>query len=54
MRALNRDATARKLSDGLSYSNKQRFMISIERAKTPETRERGIAKAVSRLREGRP
>ena len=50
---LDRDAEARRYFDGLSYSNKQRFVISIEEAKTAETRQRRIAKAVSMLREGR-
>jgi bifunctional DNA-binding transcriptional regulator/antitoxin component of YhaV-PrlF toxin-antitoxin module len=52
-RALARDARAMKFFDGLSHSNKRRIVISIEDAKTPETRERRIAKAVSSLREGR-
>ena len=53
MDALDRDADARRFFDGLSYSNKQRFVLSIEGAKTAETRQRRIAKAVSELREGR-
>jgi len=52
-RALSRDATAKCFFEGLSFSNKQRIAISVEAAKTPETRERRIAKAVSSLREGR-
>jgi RNA polymerase sigma factor (sigma-70 family) len=36
----------------LSYSNKRRFVLSIEDAKTPQTRQRRIDKAVSTLREG--
>jgi len=52
-RALNRDARARAFFDGLSYSNKQRFVISIEGARTQETRGRRIATALNRLREGR-
>jgi Bacteriocin-protection, YdeI or OmpD-Associated/Domain of unknown function (DUF1905) len=52
-RALTRDVAAKRFFDGLSFSNKQRIVISIEAAKTPETRERRIAKAVSSLREGR-
>jgi hypothetical protein len=51
--ALERDADARRFFDGLSYSNKQRFVLSIEGAKTAETRQRRIAQAVSALREGR-
>jgi Bacteriocin-protection, YdeI or OmpD-Associated/Domain of unknown function (DUF1905) len=51
--ALNGDAEAKRFFDGLSYSNQQRFVFSIEEAKTPETRQRRIAKAVSTLHEGR-
>jgi uncharacterized protein YdeI (YjbR/CyaY-like superfamily) len=51
--ALDRDADARRLFDGLSYSNKRRFVIPIEEARTAETRQRRIARAVSTLREGR-
>lgn len=51
--ALNRDAKARRLFDGLSYSNKRRFVMPIEQAKTAETRQRRIAKTVVTLREGR-
>ena len=47
MDALDRDADAKRFFDGLSYSNKQRFVLSIEGAKTAETRQRRIAKAVS-------
>jgi len=51
--ALTRDPAAKRLFEGLSSSNKQRIVIAIESAKTPETRERRIAKAVSALREGK-
>jgi hypothetical protein len=51
--ALDRDAEARRFFDGLSYSNKGRFVLSIESAKTAETRQRRIDKAVSTLKEGR-
>src|SRR5207253_3512523 len=49
-RALTRDPAASRFFEGLSFSNKQRIVISIEAAKTPETRERRIAKAVDTLR----
>jgi Domain of unknown function (DUF1905)/Bacteriocin-protection, YdeI or OmpD-Associated len=52
-RALTRDVAARRFFDGLSFSNRQRIVISIEGAKTPETRERRIAKAMDGLQEGR-
>jgi bifunctional DNA-binding transcriptional regulator/antitoxin component of YhaV-PrlF toxin-antitoxin module len=51
--ALDRDADARRFFDGLSYSNKRRFVLPIEDAKTAETRQRRIAKAVDTLRAGR-
>lgn len=51
--ALAHDADARRFFDGLSYSNKQRIVRSIEDAKTPETRQKRIAKAVGMLREGK-
>jgi hypothetical protein len=51
--ALDGDAEARRFFDGLSYSNKRRIVLSIEDAKTVETRQRRIAKAVSTLHEGR-
>jgi hypothetical protein len=51
--ALDSDAEARRFFESLSYSNKRRFVLSIEDAKTAETRQRRIAKAVSDLREGR-
>jgi hypothetical protein len=52
-RALARELAAKRFFERLSFSNKQRIVISIEAAKTPETRERRIAKAVASLREGR-
>ncbi len=51
--ALKRDAKAKQLFDGLSYSNKLRHVLSIEGAKTAETRQRRIAKAVNELHEGK-
>lgn len=51
--ALDRDADARRFFDGLSYSNKRRVVLSVEEAKTAETRQKRIGKAVSTLREGK-
>lgn len=51
--ALKRDAEARRVFDALSYSKKQRFVLPIEDAKTAETRQRRIEKAIDSLREGR-
>jgi hypothetical protein len=51
--ALERDAGANRFFEGLSYSQQQRHVLSIEGAKAPETRRRRIDKAVATLREGR-
>ncbi|CAN5630927.1 hypothetical protein BH20ACT23_BH20ACT23_01680 [soil metagenome] len=51
--ALKRDARAAKFFDGLSYSKKRWHVLSIEGAKTDETRQRRIDKSVAMLREGR-
>lgn len=51
--ALGRDPDAKRHFDGLSYSNKQRIVLSIEGAKTAETRQRRITKAMEDLRQGR-
>jgi hypothetical protein len=51
--ALAADADAKRFFEGLSYSNKRRFVLSIEDAKTPETRQRRIEKSVASLREGK-
>jgi Bacteriocin-protection, YdeI or OmpD-Associated/Domain of unknown function (DUF1905) len=51
-KALTRDTAAKKVFDGLSYSKKQRFTIPIEQAKTSETRQRRVDKAVAELRNG--
>lgn len=51
--ALDQEPEARRFFNGLSYSNKRRIVLPIEDAKTDETRQRRIAKAVSNLREGR-
>ncbi|MGH2588157.1 MAG: YdeI/OmpD-associated family protein [Dehalococcoidia bacterium] len=51
--ALDRDADAKRFFDGLSYSNKRRLVLSVEDAKTVETRQRRIATTVDKLRAGR-
>ncbi len=51
--ALDREPDARRFFDGLSYSNRLRHVLSIEDAKTPETRQRRIEKSVATLREGK-
>lgn len=52
-KALGRDPAAKSFFDGLSYSKKQRFTIPIEQAKTAETRQRRVDKAVESLHDGR-
>jgi Bacteriocin-protection, YdeI or OmpD-Associated/Domain of unknown function (DUF1905) len=51
--ALDRDREAKRVFDGLSYSNKRRITLSIEDARTPETRQRRIEKSVGQLHERR-
>lgn len=51
--ALEPHPSARAFFDGLSNSQKGWFVFGIEEAKTAETRQRRIEKAVERLREGR-
>jgi hypothetical protein len=51
--ALKREPGAKRFFEGLSYSKQQWHVLSIEGAKTPETRQRRIDKSVNMLREGR-
>ena len=51
--ALDNDVEAQRFFEGLSYSNKSRHVLSIEDAKTAETRQRRIDKAISQLRAGK-
>ena len=51
--ALNGDAEAKRFFEGLSYSNKQRIVLPIGEAKSAETRQRRIDKAISNLHEGK-
>jgi hypothetical protein len=51
--ALDAAPEAKSFFEGLSYSNKRRYTLSIEDAKSEETRRRRIEKSVSQLREGR-
>jgi hypothetical protein len=52
-KALDRDANAKKVFDGLSNSKKQRLVLPVANGKTPETRQRNIEKTMSALREGK-
>lgn len=51
--ALHRHEGARQFFEGLSYSNKRRFVLNIEGAKSAETRQRRIEKSLELLREGK-
>ena len=51
--ALDQHPDARRFFDGLSYSQQRWFVLGIQEAKKPETRQRRIDKAVGMLREGR-
>lgn len=51
--ALEGDAEAKQFFESLAYSHKLRHVLAIEQAKTPETRQRRIEKAISMLHEGR-
>ena len=52
-KALDRDVAAKVRFEGLSYSNQRRHVLAVEEAKTAETRQRRITKAVAALAEGR-
>ena len=52
-RALAADERAQRFFDGLSYSKKRWFVLSVEGAKKAETRARRVEQAVAMLREGR-
>ena len=52
-KALHRDAKAKRFFDGLTHSQKQWYVLPIEGAKKPETRQRRLEKAIQMLREGR-
>jgi bacteriocin resistance YdeI/OmpD-like protein/uncharacterized protein DUF1905 len=51
--ALEGDAAAGRFFEGLSYSDKRWHVLSIEGAKSDETRHRRIEKSLGMLREGR-
>ncbi|MEX0762027.1 MAG: YdeI/OmpD-associated family protein [Dehalococcoidia bacterium] len=51
--ALDHEPEARRFFNGLSYSHKRRHVLSIEGAKTDETRQRRIARSVEMLRQGK-
>ena len=47
--ALRRQPAARQAFDRLSYSGQQRYVLSVDQAKTFETRQRRVDKAVTEL-----
>jgi hypothetical protein len=51
--ALDAAPDARAFFDGLSYSNKRVFTLSVEGTSNPETKARRVAKAIALMREGR-
>ena len=50
--ALDAEPVARTAFDSLSYSHQPRWVMSINDAKTPETRQRRIHTAITSLRDG--
>ena len=52
-KAMKNEPKARKFFDGLAYSHRKEHVRAIEDAKTPETRERRISKAMAMLRAGK-
>jgi antitoxin component of MazEF toxin-antitoxin module len=51
--ALAKNAPAKQFFEQLSYSNKQRYVLPIGQAKTAETRQRRIGKAIEDLSESK-
>lgn len=51
--ALDAEPECRRFFDGLSFSQKQRYVLPIEQAKQPATRQRRVEKALTMLRAGR-
>ena len=49
MAALDADPTAKQAFEKLSYSNKRLHVLSVEDAKTPETRQRRVEKVIKTL-----
>ncbi len=51
--ALEADEVARTFFEGLSYSNKRVFTLSVEGTNNPETKARRVEKAIALMRGGR-
>lgn len=52
-KALDKNAVAKKFYEGLSYSRKKNYVVLIEQAKTEETRQKRIEKALTDLKSSR-
>lgn len=52
--ALAADPVAAQGFDGLAYSHRKEYAVWVADAKREETRQRRVAQAIERLREGRP
>jgi hypothetical protein len=50
--ALDAEPRARQAFDAMPYSHRHRYVLSVEDAKTPETRQRRIGKTVAQLLAG--
>jgi bifunctional DNA-binding transcriptional regulator/antitoxin component of YhaV-PrlF toxin-antitoxin module len=48
--ALDADPPARKAFDGMSYSHQRQYVLAVEDAKTPATRQRRIDSTITKLR----
>lgn len=51
--ALDKNVNAKKFFEKLSYSNKRRYVLAVEDAKTEATRQKRIEKAINDLSEGK-
>jgi hypothetical protein len=51
--ALDQNVDAKRCFDAMSYSHQLQHVLAIEGAKTAETRQRRVAKAISMLQEGK-
>lgn len=51
--ALDADPVAKAFFDGLSYSNRSVFTLSVDGTKSPETKARRVERAIALMREGR-
>jgi len=51
--ALSKNSIAKKFFESLSYSNKRHYVLPVEQAKTTETRQRRIEKAITDLAAGK-